>query len=298
ENRMRFPCDEFYVKSPTEMAEVIPERDYPGAIENTNAVADMIDLELPIGSKRVYQMPELKLPEGLTLADQLRVDTYRGAMLRYPELTEEALRAYLSSALQTPGYAAASTLPSGTSVEAAGLDEVLLALARAGEASKLSEAELDADASGDFRRKGGYRYRHLEAFAAANGDTILAKALEVLERCEYELGIVISMGFADYYLIVADFINWAKSQGIAVGPGRGSGAGSIVAYCLRITNIDPLHFNLLFERFLNPERISMPDFDIDFSDVRRGEVIEYVREKYGDDRVAHIATFGTMASKA
>ena len=298
EERMRFPCDEFYVKTPTEMAAVIPENEFPGAIDNTNAVADMVDLELPIGNKRVYQMPELKLPEGLTLADQLRVDTYRGAMLRYPELTEESLRAYLSSALQTPGYAAASTLPTGTSVEAAGLDEVLLALARAGEASKLSEAELDADASGDFRRKGGYRYRHLEAFAAANGDTILAKALEVLERCEYELGIVISMGFADYYLIVADFINWAKSQGIAVGPGRGSGAGSIVAYCLRITNIDPLHFNLLFERFLNPERISMPDFDIDFSDVRRGEVIEYVREKYGDDRVAHIATFGTMASKA
>src|SRR5690606_32959648 len=126
----------------------------------------------------------------------------------------------------------------------------------------------------------------------------ISDAYTVLARCEYELAVVISMGFADYYLIVADFINWAKGRGISVGPGRCSGAGSIVAYCIGITNIDPLRFGLLFERFLNPERVSMPDFDIDFSDVRRGEVIEYVRRKYGDERVAHIATFGTMASRA
>ncbi|HZJ08628.1 MAG TPA: DNA polymerase III subunit alpha, partial [Trueperaceae bacterium] len=296
ENRMRFPCDEFYVKTPTEMAAVISELDFPGAIDNTNAVADMVELELPIGSKRVYQMPELKLPEGRTLADQLRVDTYRGAMQRYPALSEAVMRAYLESVSGTAGAeAATSSLPAGTTAASASLEQVLLALARAGEASKLSEAELEADASGEYRRKGGYRYAHLDSFIASGPESAAA---EVLERCEYELGIIISMGFADYYLIVADFINWAKRQGIAVGPGRGSGAGSIVAYCVGITNIDPLHFNLLFERFLNPERISMPDFDIDFSDVRRGEVIEYVREKYGDDRVAHIATFGTMASKA
>ena len=106
------------------------------------------------------------------------------------------------------------------------------------------------------------------------------------------------MGFPDYLLIVADYINWAKDQGISVGPGRGSGAGSIVCYAIRITNLDPLEFDLLFERFLNPDRISMPDLDIDFNDARRVEVIEYVRQKYGDDKVAMIATFGTMASKA
>src|SRR5690606_12910017 len=185
ENRMRFPCDEFYVKSPTEMAEVIPERDYPGAIENTNAVADMIDLELPIGSKRVYQMPELKLPEGLTLADQLRIDTYRGAMQRYPELTEGVMRAYLGTVPGTPGAAAVTaSLPAGTAAEQATLDQVLLALARAGEASRLSQEKLDADESGDYRRRGGYRYRHLEAYAASVGAE--PGAVTVLERCEYE----------------------------------------------------------------------------------------------------------------
>jgi DNA polymerase-3 subunit alpha len=106
------------------------------------------------------------------------------------------------------------------------------------------------------------------------------------------------MGFPDYFLIVADYINWAKDQDISVGPGRGSGAGSLVAYAMRITNLDPLEFELLFERFLNPDRISMPDFDIDFNDARRIEVIQYVQDKYGEDKVAQIATFGTMASKA
>uniref|UniRef100_UPI0025F53E42 DNA polymerase III subunit alpha n=1 Tax=uncultured Deinococcus sp. TaxID=158789 RepID=UPI0025F53E42 len=110
--------------------------------------------------------------------------------------------------------------------------------------------------------------------------------------------VINNMGFPDYFLIVADYINWAKDQGISVGPGRGSGAGSLVAYAMRITNLDPLEFELLFERFLNPDRISMPDFDIDFNDARRTEVIQYVQDKYGEDKVAQIATFGTMASKA
>jgi len=118
------------------------------------------------------------------------------------------------------------------------------------------------------------------------------------ERLESELAIIKSMGFAGYFLIVADFINWAKGQGIPVGPGRGSAAGSIVAYALRITDIDPLPYNLLFERFLNPGRRSMPDIDVDFCYERRDEVIRYVREKYGDDRVAGIITFGTLKGKA
>ncbi len=120
---------------------------------------------------------------------------------------------------------------------------------------------------------------------------------EVRERSEFELGVISSMGFPGYFLVVADFINWAKSNGIRVGPGRGSGAGSIVAYALRITDLDPLEHGLLFERFLNPERISMPDFDIDFDERRRGEVIRYVSDKYGDDRVSMIVTYGTIKAK-
>ncbi len=118
------------------------------------------------------------------------------------------------------------------------------------------------------------------------------------ERLEYEMGVVEKMGYVDYYLIVADFILWAKRQGIPVGPGRGSGAGSIAAYCMHITEMDPMKYALIFERFLNPERVSMPDFDTDFCQARRGEVIDYVTEKYGKDRVAQIVTFGTMAARA
>ena len=118
-----------------------------------------------------------------------------------------------------------------------------------------------------------------------------------LNRAEYELGIICSMGYADYYLVVWDFINWSKSQGIPVGPGRGSGVSSIVAYAIGITDVEPLQYDLLFERFLNPDRVSMPDFDIDFCTDRREETIDYVRDKYGDDKVCQIITFGTMAAK-
>lgn len=118
------------------------------------------------------------------------------------------------------------------------------------------------------------------------------------KRAEFEIDIIIKMGFTDYFLIVADFVNYAKSQDIPVGPGRGSGAGSLCAYALGITGIDPMRFNLLFERFLNPERISMPDFDIDFCNERRQEVIDYVINKYGSNHVAQIITFGTMAARA
>ncbi len=118
------------------------------------------------------------------------------------------------------------------------------------------------------------------------------------ERLEREVGVIQSMGFSGYFLIVSDFIKWAKAHGIPVGPGRGSGAGSLVAWALTITDLDPLRFGLLFERFLNPERVSMPDFDIDFCQERREEVISYVQEKYGRDRVAQIITFGTLQARA
>ena len=121
---------------------------------------------------------------------------------------------------------------------------------------------------------------------------------EYLERLEYEIGVISRMGYVNYYLIVWDFIRFAKESGIPVGPGRGSGAASIVAYCMHITEVDPMKYALIFERFLNPERVSMPDFDTDFCQERRGEVIEYVMRKYGADHVAQIATFGTMAARA
>ncbi len=128
-------------------------------------------------------------------------------------------------------------------------------------------------------------------YGSTPGDVIEA-------RLAHELGVIEKMGFAGYFLVVWDFIHYARQHGIAVGPGRGSSAGSLVAYCLGITNIDPMRYGLLFERFLNPERVSMPDMDIDFADDRRDEVIRYVADKYGRDRVAHIITFGTLGAKA
>ena len=273
--RFRFPCDEFYLKTPEEMALAVPEHDYPGALANTMVVADRCTLELPIGERRVYQMPEVPLPEGRTLTEQLRVQAYEGLGRRYPErVTEELWRAYLDHAAGEP----TGNLP---------LEDVWLRLARHAERGRRPRR---ADEPYDR-----YESPHLEAFASSWAD---ADAITLVRRAEFELGVIVAMGYPDYFLIVADFIGWAKDHGIAVGPGRGSGAGSIVAYALRITDIDPLAYGLLFERFLNPDRVSLPDFDIDFSDARRGEVIDYVRRTYGDDRVAHIATFGTMASRA
>ncbi len=144
----------------------------------------------------------------------------------------------------------------------------------------------------------GLEYRlETEVFPNIEGDR---KETEKIykDRLNFEIDIINKIGFAGYFLIVADFINWAKQNKIPVGPGRGSGAGSLVAWCLSITDVDPIRFSLLFERFLNPERISMPDFDIDFCNNRRDEVIEYVRKKYGIDKVAHIITFGTLQTKA
>ena len=120
---------------------------------------------------------------------------------------------------------------------------------------------------------------------------------EAQERADRESAVIVSMGFPGYFLVVADFINWAKANGIRVGPGRGSATGAIVAYATGITELDPLEHGLLFERFLNPERVSMPDIDIDFDERGRGEVIRYVTEKYGEDRVAQIVTFGTIKAK-
>ncbi len=138
-------------------------------------------------------------------------------------------------------------------------------------------------------------------FIPKNDESLLPVGItleKILERLNYELSVIAKMGWPSYFLIVADFVNWAKERKIVVGPGRGSAAGSLVCYLTGITNLDPLHYDLLFERFLNPDRVSMPDIDLDFADARRAEVLDYVSEKYGHDHVAQIITFGTMAARA
>ncbi|MGE0046133.1 MAG: DNA polymerase III subunit alpha [Hyphomonadaceae bacterium] len=156
------------------------------------------------------------------------------------------------------------------------------------EAGRDEPAELIAQAEEGLRRR-------LEALGP---DGMVANEETYRERLKFELNVIIQMQFAGYFLIVADFIQWAKGHGIPVGPGRGSGAGSLVAWALTITDLDPLRYGLLFERFLNPERVSMPDFDIDFCQERRGEVIDYVAQRYGKERVAQIITFGTLQARA
>jgi DNA polymerase III subunit alpha len=217
EKRMRYPTQEFYLKTREEMERTF--REVPEAILNTSSVAEMCELEIPFNENHypVFKMaPEIKLEA----PDYLRQLCHEGLKERY------------------------------------GVDP---------------------------------------AHPEKAPDPLMAQVL--VDRVDYELEIIAKTGFLDYFLIVWDFIDWARRQGIPVGPGRGSGAGCIVAYLLHITDIDPIRFKLLFERFLNPERVSPPDFDIDFCMRRRGEVIEYVREKYGKNCVANIATFGKFGAK-
>ena len=171
-----------------------------------------------------------------------------------------------------------------TGARAAVSDEALAAAAEKPTANEAEELRREARAGLE---------RRLTRHPLAPGHT----AEEYYDRLAFELGVIEKMKYAGYFLIVADFIQWAKAQGIPVGPGRGSGAGSLVAYALTITDLDPIRFGLLFERFLNPERVSMPDFDIDFCQDRRDEVIRYVQEKYGRDQVAQIITFGTLQAR-
>jgi len=215
-SHMKFSADEFYLKTPQEMAAAFHYA--PEAIENTVAIAQRCNLELPL--EKEYYFPHFEPPAEKTHDDLLAEQAY------------------------------------------AGLKERLA----------------------DIRKK--------------NTDLTEEQEKAYFNRLQLELDCIRSMKFPAYFLIVADFINWAKNQGIPVGPGRGSAAGSLVAYAIRITDIDPLPYNLLFERFLNPERISMPDIDVDFCQDQREKVIEYVVNKYGRELVCQIITFGTMKAKA
>jgi DNA polymerase III subunit alpha len=262
--RWRFPCDEFYVKTPEEMRAMLPEAEWGDEpFDNTVEIARMCDVDLPIGDKMVYRIPRFPLPEGRTEAQYLRELTFLGLLRRYPDRVTEA---FYREVLRLLG-----TMPPHG-------DERALAEAL---------ARVEEKAWEELRK----RLPPLEGVREWTAEAILHRAL-------YELSIIERMGFPGYFLIVQDYINWARGHGVSVGPGRGSAAGSLVAYAVGITNIDPLRFGLLFERFLNPQRVSMPDIDTDFSDRERDRVIQYVRERYGEDKVAQIGTFGSLASKA
>lgn len=226
ENRMRYPSDEFYLKSPEEMWNIFSY--IPEALENTQSIAEQCNFDYEF---HVSKLPKFPLPEDTDPYEYLRKVCYIGLIERYDEF------------------------------------------------SSLRDKPID--------------YKFIEEITKSDPD-----AKGYVDRLEFELQIIKQMGYVDYFLIVWDFIRFSNENGIPTGPGRGSAAGAIVAYCLGITKIDPIKYNLLFERFLNPERISMPDIDSDFCYERRPEVIDYVVEKYGAKNVSQIITFGTMAARA
>ncbi|KEI77330.1 DNA polymerase III subunit alpha [Clostridium botulinum A2 117] len=226
ENRMRYPSDQFYLKSPEEMYETFSY--VPEALENTVKISEECNFDYNFHESK---LPKFPLEEGVDPYEYLREICFKGLFLRY-----EVLKNFIDKPFS--------------------IDEVLV-----------------------------YGDENKEAF-------------DLIERLNYELSIIKQMGYVDYFLIVWDFIRFANEKGIMTGPGRGSAAGSLVAYTLGITKIDPIKYNLIFERFLNPDRISMPDIDSDFCYERRGEVIDYVVEKYGKENVSQIITFGTMAARA
>lgn len=228
EDRMRYPSDQFYLKSPEEMYNMFSH--VPEALENTVKIADKCSFDYEFHKSK---LPKFPLPEGVEAYNFLRDTCFKGLVERYGAFEE------IKDAEQAEVYE---------------------------KVHKLAE--------------------------------VSEKARELSDRLEYELGIIKQMGYVDYFLIVWDFIRFANENGIPTGPGRGSAAGSIVAYTLGITKIDPIRYSLLFERFLNPERVSMPDIDSDFCYEGRPRVIEYVVEKYGENNVSQIITFGTMAARA
>lgn len=222
--RMKYPSDQFYVKSPEEMAKMFAY--VPEAMENTVKIADKCDYNFKFHESK---LPKFPLPEGVEAYDYLREKCYEGLVVRY-------------------------------------------------DVFKDLNGVFDEDKIKELRKSS-------------------EEAEMLCERLDYELGIIHQMGYVDYFLIVWDFIRFSNENGIPTGPGRGSAAGAIVAYTLGITKIDPIEYNLIFERFLNPERVSMPDIDSDFCYERRQEVIDYVVEKYGKECVSQIVTFGTMAAR-
>ncbi|MDR3228731.1 MAG: DNA polymerase III subunit alpha [Puniceicoccales bacterium] len=302
--RMRYAEKQFYLRSGAEMSRIFDER--PDSLSNTNLVAEMCE--------------KLKLtpPDGENNYPVYRYD--------FAEPTpQDTAPATLSAPAATPATTTSTTpvapAPAPAAPPAAPdpkFDSILDAyvalknslLEKQGKPATFDIPEskrgkmrlngthlLNLCKTGLLARYGvDYDDPAAQADTAPRGHGKLPPA-DLCKRIDYELSVIAGTGFIDYFLIVWDFIDWARERQIPVGPGRGSGAGSLVAYCLRITDIDPIRFDLLFERFLNPERVSAPDFDVDFCMNRRDEVVDYVRRKYGADRVSNIITFGTFGAK-
>lgn len=264
EDRMKYPTREFYLKSREEMEQVF--REIPESVENTLRVAEQVDLEIRFGENHypVFEKPA-----------EVEIHSSR-------ERFNEILDLYLEEKARVNRQNGDETVPELSAEERAKISANGLFL-------------FDLCKKGLLDRY-GVDYDHPEAYQPKPGEPA-DRAEMICRKLDYELAIIAGTGFVDYFLIVWDFIDWARKHGIPVGPGRGSGAGCIVAYILRITDIDPLRFGLIFERMLNLERVSPPDFDVDFCMRRRDEVVEYVREKYGEDSVANIITYGTFGAK-
>lgn len=264
-NRMRYPNNEFYIKSREEMEALFPE--LPEALDNTVELAEKIDIKIPIGENHY---PKYEQPA------EIKYDRDEANFNRILDL-------YVSKkneVLKQNGKPADFTLS----------DDKRKALMKNG------LLLFDLAKKGMVKRY-GVDYDHPELYVPKPNEPS-DRAQMLRDKLDYELSIIVGAGFVDYFLIVYDFINWARTHGIPVGPGRGSGAGCMIAYLIKITDIEPIRFNLLFERMLSLERVSPPDFDVDFCERRRQDVIEYVRGKYGVDRVANIVTYGKLGAKA
>ncbi|MBP3234242.1 MAG: DNA polymerase III subunit alpha [Eubacterium sp.] len=260
ENRMRYEGGQYYLKSEEEMRKLFP---YAGqALENTHKIAERCNVDIVFGEQKI---PKYQVPEGFGGAYQYLVYLCVNGLNERYNLTINVEDIY--------------DRVIGSIEEPAG-----------GEASENRDELRRMDETAGSRVVEAIRKEYI------NDDTS-DRDKELIERLLYELETIKNMGYVDYFLIVWDFINYAKEHGIGVGPGRGSAAGSIVSYALKITNIDPIRYSLIFERFLNPERVSMPDIDVDFEPEGRQRVIDYVTEKYGEEKVVQIVTFGTLAAR-
>lgn len=281
-SRMKFFSDQFYVKSAAEMRELFA--DVPEACDNTLEIVKRIDITIP---EKVFYLPDYPVPK--TPAEDVAGVLAAAAIASDARETNFAL----ANGVATNGAAANGAAPGMFA-----LDGLWAVAAPAVEPPARSGSDIDPhrqiEMSADDYMRLVCEQGLIERYGAERAKTDTA----LRERLEYELGVILQMGFSSYFLIVWDFIKYARDRDIPVGPGRGSAVGSVVSYCLKITDLDPIKFGLIFERFLNPERISMPDIDTDFCVERRDEVIKYVIEKYGKDRVAQIVTFGTMAARA
>ncbi len=270
EKRMRYVQEQFYLRSAEEMGALFSE--VPHALLNTVEVSEKCNLEIKFGE---MHYPSVEPPEGKTREGLLCEQLAGGLKKRYGlEVETEETKIYLRS-VSDPKLLLESQDPAEAQLEAGGKAE-----------DSEAEVEVEKEIAPEYAVEG------------ARDNPQVAKAAEViLKRIDHEMKVIEKMGYTSYFLIVGDFVEYGRGQGISC-VARGSAAGSIVAYLLEISNVDPIRYGLIFERFLNPERVSPPDIDIDFADDRRQDVIEYTRKKYGNDCVAQIVTFGTMGAKS